>query len=59
MGAPYIYDISRLRVNNSRNAVLLHSVKPGYKLAGIKITKHDDDKGRVGGTHRKWTVKLQ
>jgi hypothetical protein len=36
-------------INNSRNAVLLNSVKPGYKLGGIKITKHDDDKGRVGG----------
>jgi hypothetical protein len=36
-------------INNSRNAVLLNSVKPGYKLGGIKFTNHDDDKGRVGG----------
>jgi hypothetical protein len=35
-------------INNAGNAVLLNSVKPGDKLGGIKITKHDDDKGRVG-----------
>jgi hypothetical protein len=36
-------------INNAGNAILLNSVKPGDKLGGINITKHDDDKGRMGG----------
>ena len=36
-------------INNAANAVLLNSVKPGDKLGRMKITKHDDNKGRVGG----------
>jgi len=36
-------------INNAGNVVLLNSVKTGDKLGGIKFTKHDDDKGRVGG----------
>jgi hypothetical protein len=35
-------------INNAGKTVLLNSVKYGNKLGGMKITKHDNDKGRVG-----------
>jgi hypothetical protein len=35
-------------INNAGNVVLPNSMEPGDKLGGVKITKHDDDKGRSG-----------
>jgi hypothetical protein len=42
-----IFALKLNNINNAGNAVLLSSVKPGDQLGRIKITKHDDDKGRV------------